>query len=109
MGSTVLRNLLISADELAVNYELYVNENEPIRIDSPITMTEFDPDDPAKRPQGMRYVMGVEQLRDAIDAAEIALGRRASVLERFRAVVHFIDHDAFADVDVLLGESKPMT
>ena len=51
---------------------------------------------------------GIEQLRDAIEAAEEALGRRASILERFRAVVYFIDHDAFADVNILLAKSKPM-
>lgn len=108
MGSTVLRDLLVSTDGLTVNYEIYVDEQETIGIDSPVTMTEFDPDDPSKKPQGMRYILGIEQLRDAIDAAEMALGRPASVLERFRAVLHFIDHDAFASVDILLGKSKPM-
>lgn len=103
-----LRNLLVSTEGLELNYELYVDENEPIDIDSPVTMTEFDPDGPSKKPPGMRYILGIEQLRDAIDAAELALGRRASVLERFRAVVHFIDHDAFADVDTLLGKSSPL-
>lgn len=66
------------------------------------------PDDPAKKPHGKRYIFGIEQLRDAIEAAEEALGRRASILERFRAMVYFIDHDAFADVNILLGKSKPM-
>lgn len=107
MGSTVLRDLLVSTDGLTVNYELYVDEDEPIDIDSPVTMTEFDPDDPSKKPHGMRYILGVEQLRDAIDAAEMALGRHATIPERFRAVLYFIDHDAFAGVDTLLGKSRP--
>lgn len=107
MGSIALRDLLVSIDGLELGDSLYVDADAPISIDSPITITEYDPDDPWKKPHGKRYILGVEQLRDAIDAAEMALERRATIAERFRAVVHFIDHDAFAGVDVLLGKSKP--
>lgn len=109
MKHTVLKNLLSSTDGFELDDSLYVDEGAPLSIDSVVTVTEFDPDNRAgSKPHGTRYLLGIEQLRDAIEAAEMELGRRASVLERFRAVVHYSDYDAFADVDVLLGKTKPM-
>lgn len=108
MGSLVLRDLLISIDGFELDDSLYVDKGVPIRIDSPITITKFDPDSLDDTPPDKQYILGIEQLRNAISAAEMALGRPASVQERFRAVVHFIDHDAFADVDIILGKGGPM-
>lgn len=107
MGSLVLRDLLVSIDGFDLDDSLYVDKGVPIHIDSPITITKFDPDNLDDTPPSKHYILGIEQLRNAISAAEMALGRPASVPERFRAVVHFIDHDAFADVDILLGTDRP--
>ena len=107
MKRATLRDLLVSTDGFEPDDSLYVEAGMPLNVDSALTVIEFDPDHRAgRKPHGTRYFLGIEQLRDAIEAAEMELGRRASILERFRAVVHYSEHDAFADVDVLLGSDR---
>lgn len=95
----------MSTEGLEPDDELYIDDAVPIGIDSPVELMPFELMRPAKI-EGKVSILGVEQLRDVVDAAESALERHATIAERFRALKYFIDHDAFADVDVLLADDR---
>lgn len=46
---------------------------------------------------GRTYLLGIEQVRDAVTGLEAQLGRPATAPERLRAVVHYARYDASID------------
>jgi hypothetical protein len=76
--------------------EIYVPIEAEPALDAPVNVLHFDR--ARKRVfEGQRYLLGIEQVRDAIEGLEGQLGRPASPVERLRAVLHFARHDAFID------------
>jgi hypothetical protein len=64
------------------------------------------PLDPMRRRifEGQQYLLGIEQVRDAIIALEIHLRRTATPIERLRAVLHYARFDAFIDPNDAAGD-----
>lgn len=53
--------------------------------------------------EGQYYLLGIEQVRDAIEGLEAQLGRVTAPIERLRAVVYYAQHDAFIDPSEAIG------
>lgn len=109
MGKSVLKHLLISTEHLEADDELYVEHDAGMHLDTVVNILPCDPTRPAQIP-GWRYILGVEQLRDTIEALETNLNKKATLRERLLAVKYFIDHDAFISPESLPGhddDSKP--
>jgi hypothetical protein len=102
MGKSVLRMILMNNDSFELDDMLYVADDAELRLDTDIDVLPADASRPA-RIVGQRYLLGVEQVRGAIEAAEGELQRVATLRERFAAVKHFAENDAFMPIEDLLN------
>jgi hypothetical protein len=96
MGLAILGEVLSDWRKYELDAMIYVAEGAEPTIDMPVSVLAFD----GKRKrhfEGQRYLLGIEQMRDAIEGLESQLGRTATVSERLRAVVHYSRHDAFIE------------
>ena len=101
MGKHVLRSLLRDSRDFEPDDQLYVDEEDAApMLDSVVEVLACDLDRPAQW-QRKRYLMGIQQLRDAIDALEGDIGRTATIDERYKAFKYFLEHDAFLFGDQL--------
>ena len=92
-----LANLMMIWDRYGLVDEIYLvgAAGEP----SLETQAEVLPLDPHRERtfDGRIYLLGIEQVRDAVTGLEAQLGRPTTAPERLRAVVHYARYDAFID------------
>jgi hypothetical protein len=96
MGSTLLKDILLTWHTYPLDDDIYVPIDLECDIDTPVVVLPFD----RTRPRilnNMEYLLSFEQVRDVILGLEQQLGRSSSPEERLAAVVHYARHDAFID------------
>jgi hypothetical protein len=94
MGLSILSDILNNWDSFELDDCIYIPEGVDIALDLPVRVLPFDPK--LKRIfEGQVYLLGIEQLRDAILGLESQLGRAASASERLAAATYYARHDAF--------------
>jgi hypothetical protein len=96
MGLSFLSDVLKNWGMYELDDSVYLPQGATPALDVPVTVLPFDR--LRKRTfQGQEYLLGIEQIRDAIEGLETQLGRTSSLEERLRAVVYYARHDAFID------------
>ena len=88
-------------DELEPDDMIYISSDAQLSVNMEVDILPADPSRPA-RFQGRIYLLGIEQIRDAIEAAETTLQRSATPEQRYAAIKHFFDNDAFISLGDLL-------
>ena len=96
MGSAPLGEVLGDWRRYALDDSIYLPVGSEPLLDVMVTVLPFDRQR-HRIVEGLRYLVGIEQIRDVIEGLEGQLGRAATPDERLRAVVHSVRHDAFID------------
>ncbi len=94
MGLAVLGEVLHRWQAYALDDQIYVPKGEALGLGSQVLILPCDPE--RRRDfEGRTYLLGIEQVRDAVEGLEAQLGRAATASERLQAVLHYAAHDAF--------------
>lgn len=97
MGLSLLSDVLKDWSKYELDDSIYLPQGVSPALDVLVNVLPFDRF--RKRSfQGQEYLLGIEQVRDAIEGLEAQLGRMTSLEERLRAVVHYARFDAFIDL-----------
>lgn len=92
----VLGDVLKDWRKYELDDSIYVPAGTEPSLEARVSVLPFDPK--RKRVfEEQHYLLGIEQVRDAVEGLERQLGRTATPHERLRAVVHFARHDAFIE------------
>jgi hypothetical protein len=96
MGLALLEDVLKDWSKCELDDSIYVPVGTELSLDVQVQVLPFDRT--RKRLyEGRQYLVGIEQVRDAVEGLERQIGRIATPIERLRAVLHFARHDAFID------------
>lgn len=76
--------------------EIYCPVGAELTLDTGVEVLPFDRNRP-RQLEGSEYLLGIEQVRDAVEALEQLLGRTSTGGERLKAVLHYSKHDAFIE------------
>ncbi len=96
MGLALLGDVLKDWRQYELDDCIYVPAGTEPSLEAQVNVLPFD----RKRKrifEEQHYLLGIEQVRDAVEGLERQLGRAATPVERLRAIVHFARHDAFID------------
>lgn len=96
MGLALLGDILNHWETYPLDDEIYLPIGEEPALEMSVRVLHFD----ARRSrffEGYKYLLGIEQVRDAITGLEYQLRRAATPSERLRAVLYYARYDAFID------------
>jgi hypothetical protein len=97
-----LKDILNDWSAYELEDSIYLPSGTEPSLDLKVNVLPFDP--MRKRVfEGQQYLLGIEQVRDAVEGLKGQLGRAPTLNERLRAIVHFARHDAFIDPRDTLG------
>lgn len=105
MSTTLLGEVLEHWDEYELDDSIYLPAGAEISLDLKVSIFPFEPVIP-RLFEDQEYMLGIEQVRDAVEGLEAQLGRVATPIERLRAVVHYAQHDAFIDPSEAIGKKE---
>jgi hypothetical protein len=96
MGIAILGDVLTEWSKYELDDSIYLPDGAEPALDLPVNVLSFDAT--RKRSfEGQQYLLGIEQVRDAVEGLKSQLGRTPTPSECLRAVIHFARHDAFID------------
>lgn len=102
MGLALLSDIVKDWRTYALDDSIYVPLGTEPSLDTKVNILPFDRT--RKRVfEGQQYLLGIEQVGNAVEGLERQLGRLASPIERLRAVLHYARHDAFIDPREAVG------
>jgi hypothetical protein len=102
MRLRLLRDVLRDFRAYELDDSLYLPEGVEPSLDAQVSVLPFDRQR-RRISEGHRYLLGIEQVRDAMEGLERQLGRTTTPNEGLRAVLHFAQHDAFIDPNDAVG------
>ena len=100
MGTSLLGDVLDDWSSFELDDEIYVPAAVELSLDTPVRVLPFDPNRP-RMVNHEKYFLGIEQVRDVVDGLRQELRRPPTGYERLKAVLHYVQHDAFIDPGAL--------
>jgi hypothetical protein len=101
MGKATLEIVIEEWDKYPASTMLFIPDGQEVTPHTEFVLVPFV-DRFSAGPAGTRYYLGIEQIRDVVDA----LNREAfdaTAEQMFLAVKHYAENDAFIDPDELCG------
>lgn len=98
MGSTVLSAVLESPEAYEEHWAIFSPKGETLTPDTVVLVAEEEPD-------GYEGLLYIHQVVDILTGPSKQAGRPLSAMERLRAVLFYVAHDAYIDLEKLLSEN----
>jgi hypothetical protein len=95
MGKSILRIVIDAWDKYPLSTMLFVPDELEVTPDMEVVLVPFV-NRFSHGPAGTRYYLGIEQIRDVVDALKQE-GLDATAEQKFLAVKHYAENDAFID------------
>ncbi len=103
MGIVVLGTVIETWADYPISTMLFVQDGVVVSADTEVTIVPFVGRS-SRGPEGTRYYLGIEQIRDVLDALTQE-GVSATPRQKFIAVNHYAENDAFIDPKALTSLS----